>query len=107
MDKKASDVTVLEMHELTSYTDYFVICSGESGPQVQAIAENIDHGMKAQKIKPMGIEGKRSGNWILLDFGDVVVHVFEAETREYYSLERLWLDAPRVEVHEDKAPLGR
>jgi ribosome-associated protein len=86
------------MKDLTSFTDYFVICSGESTTQVKAIAEHIIESLKAEKTKPSGVEGLSHARWVLIDLGDVVAHVFDSETREFYGLEKLWLDAPRVEL---------
>jgi ribosome-associated protein len=105
--KKALDLTVLELTGLTVIADYFVICSGESTTQVKAIAESITYEFGLKGIKPLGIEGLDFSHWVLIDFGDVIIHVFEKETREYYSLERLWMDAKTIEVHEDKGHLGR
>ena len=95
-DKKAADVVVLEMEGLTSFTDYFVICSGTSATHVKTISDHIIEGLRARGIKPMGVEGAAGRQWVLIDCGDVVVHIFEAETRAFYELERLWLDAPRL-----------
>jgi ribosome-associated protein len=89
------------------YADYFVICSGESTQQVKTISENIEHGLKQHKIKPLGVEGRGPGRWVLMDYNDVIVHVFERETREYYMLEKLWLDAPRIPVNEASDNLDR
>ncbi len=107
LEKKASDVEVLEMAALVPYTDYFVICSGESTTQVKTIAEHIEGTLARGKVKPLGIEGQGYGRWVLLDYNDVVVHVFERETRDYYGLERLWLDAPRLRVDEGSDTLDR
>lgn len=107
LDKKASDLILLEMKNLVPYTDYFVICSGESTQQVKTISEHIEDALAKWKIKPMGVEGRSPGRWVLLDYNDVIVHVFERETREYYMLEKLWLDAPRVPVDEVSDNLGR
>ena len=100
---------MLELKELSSFTDYFVICSGESTTQVRSIAEHIEESLlKAlKKTKPIGIEGLKASKWVLLDFSDVVVHIFEQETRDFYRLERLWLDAPRIEVPEEPAKGGQ
>jgi ribosome-associated protein len=103
LDMKALDLTVLETTELVSYADYLVICTGTSIPHVQSIVDNIESGMRALGIKPQGREGLRRGQWALLDYGDVVVHVFDTERREYYALDKLWLDAPVIKVHEVKA----
>ena len=100
LDKKASDLVIMEMKDLVSYTDYFLICTGESTQQVKTIAEHIGGGLAKRKIKPLGVEGQGPGRWVLLDYNDVVVHVFERETREYYMLEKLWLDAARVPIDE-------
>lgn len=82
---------------MTTITDYFVICSGESTTQVKAITEQIQEIFNDFKIKPLGIEGLSYSHWVLLDYGDVIVHVFEDETRSFYELEKLWIDAKRVE----------
>jgi ribosome-associated protein len=107
LDKKADDVRVLDLRGLVSFTDFFVICSGESTQKVKAIVDNIEDGLSGKKIRPLGIEGRTFGHWVLMDYDDVVVHVFEGETRSYYELEKLWLDAPVVPVDEDKDNLGR
>ncbi|MFC1770145.1 ribosome silencing factor, partial [Nitrospirota bacterium] len=93
-------LTVLEMTEVVSFTDYFVICTGQSTPHVQAIVDNIESGLSVLGLKPQGVEGYRRAHWVLIDYGDVVVHVFDTEQREYYALEKLWLDAPQVKVDE-------
>ncbi|MDA8387393.1 MAG: ribosome silencing factor [Nitrospiraceae bacterium] len=95
-DKKAADVVILKMEGLTTFTDYFVICSGQSATHVKTISDHITEGLKARGLKPMGVEGTAGRQWVLIDCGDVVVHVFEAETRAFYELEKLWLDAPRL-----------
>ena len=97
-DKKASDVVVLDMEGLTSFTDFFVVCSGSSTTQVKAIADNIVETLKAKGVRSLGVEGTKNAMWVLIDFGDVVVHVFEEETRAFYELEKLWLDAQRLDV---------
>jgi ribosome-associated protein len=97
-DKKAIDPVILEIKGLTVIADYFVICSGESGIQVGAIADNIREELVKEGTRPRSVEGADHNNWVLLDYGDVIVHVFEKETREYYELEKLWLDAPHVRV---------
>jgi ribosome-associated protein len=96
LDKKAIDPAVLQMHEITSFTEYFVICSGDSTTHVKAIAEYILEKLREEEIRPLGVEGLSHAHWVLLDLNDVIVHVFEKETREFYQLEKLWLDAPRV-----------
>jgi ribosome-associated protein len=96
LDKKAVDVKVLDLRGLANFTDFFVICSAESSPKVKAVVDNVEEGMSALGIKPLGVEGRSFGHWVLIDFADVIVHVFESETRDYYELEKLWLDAPVV-----------
>lgn len=93
-DKKASDILVLDMSELTSFTDYFLICSGNSHRQLETIAEAIEMSLKAQKVRPAHIEGRPNGEWILMDYIDFVVHIFTEEKRDFYRLDRLWGDAP-------------
>lgn len=95
---KAEDPKVLDLRQLTSFTDYFVILSGRSDRQVQAIADRVIEVLGQKKNKPLGIEGYDTGHWILLDFGPVVAHIFYHDTRDFYDLERLWSDAPRVET---------
>lgn len=98
LDKKADDVMVLDLRGLCDFTDYFVICHGSSSRQVAAIADAIEERMAREDRAPKHVEGKRVGDWVLLDFIDVVVHVFLEEKRTFYGLERLWGDAPRVGV---------
>lgn len=98
MDRKATDLVILEVKALSSFTDYFLICSGNSDRQVQAIASHIEEKLGKEGIHPLGIEGRREGRWVLLDYGDVVVHIFFHPVREFYDLERLWSEATRVEL---------
>ena len=102
-DKKAMDVVVLHMGDASSITDYFLICSGGSERQVQAIADGIDAQLKQLGIASLGVEGYREGRWILMDYGDVIVHVFSRETRDFYDLERLWANAPRIDLSREIA----
>jgi ribosome-associated protein len=95
-DKKATDVVLLNVSELTSIADYFVICSGTSDRQVQAIAQSIVEAGEREGRRPIGVEGLSAARWVLVDFGDVIAHVFTPEERDYYRLERLWGDAPVV-----------
>lgn len=97
-DKKARDIVILELKDLTILTDYFIICSGDSTTQVRAIVEHIEENLGRAGLKPLSIEGLSYSHWVLMDYGDIIVHVFEEETRHYYELEKLWLDAPRVEI---------
>jgi len=98
LDHKAIDLVILEVKNLSSFTDYFIICSGNSDRQVQAIAAHIEEKLGKEGLRPLSIEGKREGRWVLLDYGDVVIHVFYQPVREFYDLERLWSDAPRIEL---------
>ncbi len=107
LKKKAEDPVVLDLQGLTFVADYFIICSGESTTQVRAIAEAVEEEFSAAGVKPAGIEGLRYCHWVLLDYGDVIVHVFEKETRAYYNLEKLWMDAAVIEIDEDKPDMGR
>ncbi len=97
LTKKAHDVKILKMKSLSSICDYFVIVSGDVDVHVNAIAETIHEGLLEKGIKPWHREGARGGRWILLDYVNVVVHIFEKSAREFYALEKLWGDAP-VEV---------
>jgi ribosome-associated protein len=97
-DKKAKDLLVLRVAEITSFTDYFVICSGSSVRQVQAIADAVTEQLKAIGQRPMHTEGKATGEWVLIDYGTFVVHVFTEDSRRFYDLERLWRDAEKVQV---------
>lgn len=96
--KKAVDMVGLDLSGLDGVADYFLICSGTSEPQVKAIAEAVEDQLRAAGAKPWHIEGREFRRWVLLDFVDVVVHVFHEKTREYYLLERLWGDARRVDL---------
>ncbi len=106
MKKKAVNPVVLDLAGLTVIADYFVICSGESTTHVKAVAEFIEQEFSSGGEKLLGMEGLDYGHWVLLDYGDVVVHVFEKETREYYALEKLWMDAKTLEINEDKIGVG-
>ena len=97
LDKKATDLDVLAVGELTSIADYFVLCSAGNERQAQAVADNILDRLKQEMgVKPLLVEGTTPGRWVLLDFGDFVVHIFTEDVRRFYGLERLWGDAPNV-----------
>ena len=98
LDKKAENLVVLDVREVTTLADYFVICTGNTSRQVKAIAEEIDYKLSAGRVFPHHVEGFPESRWVLMDYGDVVVHVFEPEAREFYDLDGLWGDAPKVEV---------
>jgi ribosome-associated protein len=100
--KKASDLLLLDVGQISGYTDYLLLASGRSTRQAGAIAEGIARALKKAGIKPLGQDGVKEGRWALLDFGDVVVHVFHQPVREFYDLESLWSDAPRVSVDESQ-----
>ena len=96
-DKKATDIKVLKIAKISTLGDYFVLCEGGSTTQVKALADNVEFLLKQQGAEPLRVEGYQSANWILLDYGDVMVHVFLHETREFYDLERLWADGELVD----------
>ena len=95
-DRKAADVKVLHLGEVSDFTDYFLICSGTNERQVQAIADRVEERLREERVRPLHVEGYNRGQWVLLDYGDLVVHVFQDQTRGFYALERLWSDAPDV-----------
>jgi ribosome-associated protein len=101
-DKKAENIVVLDVRTLTSYADYLVIMSASSDRQVSAIADAIDDELRKAGHRPIGVEGSGTSNWVLIDTGDIVVHVFLEEAREFYDLDRLWADAPRIDLAESK-----
>jgi ribosome-associated protein len=98
LDKKALEPIVIDLRGISSVAEYFVIVTGTSDRHVQAVAENIIEAFRAIGVKPLGEEGLREGRWVLLDYGEVVVHVFLEPVREYYDIERLWIDAPRLDL---------
>jgi ribosome-associated protein len=97
-DKKAQDLVVLDLRELASFTEYFLICNGNNQRQVQAISNAVEEQLREAGKRPLHIEGYSNAEWILLDYGDFIVHVFSDSARRFYDLERLWRDAKRVEV---------
>ena len=102
LDKKALDVTIMDMHGVSSIADYFVLCTGRSELQIRAIVEGIEERIqKEYQEKPWQREGYEHRRWVVLDYVDLVIHVFNAEKRSYYGLERLWGDAPTEQVPED------
>lgn len=94
--KKAADLRVLDLQGLTSFTDYFVICSGSNPRQIQAIADEVERRLKQQGRSPLGIEGYEHAEWILVDYGEFLVHIFSEAARGYYDLERLWRKAKEI-----------
>ncbi len=97
-DFKAEQIVVLNVEGICSYADYFVICSGRSTRQVQGIADNIEEQLRKRGIKPLGIEGWREGLWVLMDYEDVIIHIFYSPIREVYDLEGLWADAKNIQI---------
>lgn len=97
-DAKAQDVQVLRVLELVAYTDWFVVCTGRSDRHVRAIHDLIWDELAREQMKPLSVEGADAGQWILMDYGSVVVHVFYEPVREFYALERLWSEAPRLDL---------
>jgi ribosome-associated protein len=95
-EKKASDILILELKGLTSIADYFLICSGITARQVKAVAEAVEERLSKKTINPSHIEGLPDARWILMDYGDLVVHIFDEETRRYYEIEKLWGDAKKL-----------
>lgn len=101
LDKhKAEDVRVIGIRDLTVIADYFVIANGNSSTQVKALVDNVEFELGEQGVKPYRVEGNQASNWILLDYGAVIVHIFYAETREFYNLERLWKDGVQLPLDE-------
>ncbi len=106
LEKKAGRLVILNVKEISAFTDYFVICDGTSDRQVQAIAGSVQERMKKSGILPLGVEGESAGKWILLDYADVIVHIFHQPVREFYDLERLWEDVPRMEIPDEATELN-
>ena len=99
-NKKGYNVKILDLKEVATFTDYFVICSADSDTQVKAIADEIDKSLRDSGLRSWHKEGYRALNWVLIDYVDVVVHVFKKDMREFYNLEKLWGDAPVIEVED-------
>ncbi len=95
-DKKARNLVILELKGVSSLADYFIICSGTSDRHVQAIASHIEISLKEKGSFALGIEGFRAGRWVLLDYDDVIIHVFQEKEREFYDLESLWNECPCI-----------
>ncbi|HHF51790.1 MAG TPA: ribosome silencing factor [Candidatus Aminicenantes bacterium] len=94
--KKGERIVVIRLKEISSFTDYFIIMNGNSARQNRAIYENIEKELKKENILPLHVEGKENAEWILMDYGSFILHIFSKETREYYSLEKLWGDGPKL-----------
>jgi ribosome-associated protein len=96
LGRKAEAIVALDVRDLTSIADTFIICSGRSSRQVSAIAEHVERFLRDNGIRPLSVDGRREGHWVLMDYGDIIVHVFYEETRNFYDLEGLWVDAKRI-----------
>ena len=105
LEKKAKGLVILNVREISAFADYFIICSGTSDRQVRAVAAAIQENLKKSEILPLGVEGEDAGRWILLDYDDVIIHVFLESVREFYDLERLWSEAPCMAVPDETASL--
>lgn len=96
MDAKANEVVVLDVRKISDFTDYMIVATGTSNRHVQSTSDKVVDALRARDVRTVGVEGKQTGDWVLIDFGDVVVHIMRAEVRDFYNLEKLWSDAKRV-----------
>jgi ribosome-associated protein len=101
---KAIDVLLLDVSRYSSFADYFIICSGKSSRQVQGLADNLESELRDVGIRPLGIEGRQEGQWVLMDYGDLIVHIFYEPVRRFYDLESLWSEAKRVRFESHSRP---
>ena len=99
-DKKAEDIRIIEIGEISTIADYFIIANGTNSSQVQALVDGVDEALSKEGFEPQRIEGNRSSNWILMDYGDIVIHVFSKEDRLFYDLERIWRDGKTLSVED-------
>ena len=99
-NKKAEDIKVLDIRDLTTMADYFVICQGNSSTQIKAIADEVEEKLSDAGVKPFGREGLNTAYWILMDYSDVIVHIFNKESRDFYGIEHLWADAKVINTEE-------
>lgn len=106
LQKKAKEIIILNLKEISAFADYMIVCSGASERQVQAISQEIQQFLKKADVRPLGVEGEANGQWVLLDYDDIVISVFYEPTRSFYDLENLW-DAPRMKVEENKKEIKR
>jgi len=102
LDKKAADIVVLDLRATPAFTDFFILCSGQTTRQVKAIADGVEEALRVGKVRPAHVEGYDRAEWVLMDYFTFIVHVFTPHTRAFYSLERLWGDAERIEVSEEQ-----
>ena len=105
LEKKAKDLVILNVKEISAFADYFIICSGTSDRQVRAIAAAIQENLKTADILPLGVEGEAAGQWVLMDYDDVIIHIFLDPVRTFYDLERLWSEAPRMDIPDETVTL--
>jgi ribosome-associated protein len=105
LEKKAKELVILNVKEISAFADYFIICSGTSDRQVRTVAAAIQENLKTAEILPLGIEGEAAGQWVLMDYDDVIIHIFLEPIRGFYDLERLWSEAPRMEVPDETVSL--
>lgn len=106
-DAKTQNIAVLDVRKISDFTDYMVIATGTSNRHVQSSADRVAETLRDHGVRPVGIEGKQLGDWVLIDFGDVVVHIMREQTRDFYNLEKLWSDAKRIEVGETRETAKR
>jgi ribosome-associated protein len=97
-DKKAEDIKVIDISEISTIADYFVIANGTNRSQIQALSDNVEEKLAANDVHPKNVEGYNTANWILLDYHDILVHIFDKESRGFYDLERMWRDGKNVDV---------
>lgn len=105
LKRKPRSVTAIDVSSLTSYTDTLIIVEAGSHRQVTSLAEHVVTGLKSQKIKPLGTEGIKEGEWALLDYGSLIIHIFESKAKAFYDLEGLWSDAPHLDLSEFESPV--
>lgn len=98
--KKAEDITLLYVGEISTFTDYYLICSADSEPQIWAVVDAVETALQKNKLKPLGIEGRRTAPWVLVDCSDIVVHIFKKESRAFYNLDELYANAERIDLSE-------
>lgn len=106
LDKKACDLIVLDVHAQTSIAEYFIVCSGRSDRQVQSIAQGLEADARSKRFRPFAVEGIQRGHWVLMDFSDVIVHVFYQPVRKFYDLDSLWSHAPQAKLPSSYAKLA-
>lgn len=103
--RKAEDLVVIDLRDIADFSDYFIVCTGQADTQVRALADAVIEGLKSEGHRPWQVEGYDTRKWVLIDFVDVVVHIFQPEARQFYALERLWGDAPIEQIEDDGIPV--